>query len=295
MTPARSSSLRPHARPFWLRPKWVVGHVLVVVLVVTFVSLGLWQLRRLDERQARNAEIAARSEIPPVPAGELAPPEARPADVEDLEYRQVVASGEYDAEGEVLIRPRSLDGVSGWHVVTPLVLDDGRAVLVTRGFAPLSEDPATARAAAAPPAGEVTVTGLAFPSQVRQGIGPTDPAEGTLLELARVDIARVDQQYAREVLPFYVQLLGQEPALDPRGLPQQLPLPATDEGPHLAYAGQWFLFAAVGAIGWPVLLRRTAEEERRSGGGDPGGRGRGGDPGGPIQGGTRDPVGAAHP
>ncbi|CAA9246486.1 MAG: Cytochrome oxidase biogenesis protein Surf1, facilitates heme A insertion [uncultured Acidimicrobiales bacterium] len=283
------------ARPFWLRPKWVVGHVLVVVLVVAFVSLGLWQLRRLDERQARNAEIAARSQIAPVDVTELAPAGSQPGDVEDLEYRQVVATGSYDPGGEVLIRPRSLDGVSGWHVVTPLVLDDGRAVLVTRGFAPLAEDPAVARAAAAPPEGEVTVTGLAFPTQVRQGIGPADPAEGTLPELARVDIARIDQQYPGEVLPFYVQLLDQDPPLDPRGLPQRLPLPATDEGPHLAYAVQWFLFAGVGAIGWPVLLRRTAEEVRRSGGGTGGGNPGGGvDVGRPSPDGPRDPVGAGH-
>lgn len=255
---------RPRAPRFWLRPKWVIGHLLVVALVVTFVSLGLWQLRRHDERQDRNADITARSEVPAVPVGELVRPGVQLGDVEELEHRQVVATGTYDPEGEVLIRPRSLDGVSGWHVVTPLVLDDGRAVLVTRGFAPLAGDPEEARAAAAPPAGEVTVTGLAFPSQERGGIGPTDPDEGTLRELARVDIGRIDQQYGGDLLPVYVQLLDQDPPMDPSGFPQELPLPATDDGPHLSYAVQWFLFAGVGLIGWPVLLRRTADEERRA-------------------------------
>ena len=260
---ARPSWLRPRARPFWLRPKWIVGHVLVVVLVVTFVSLGLWQLRRHDERQSRNAAITARSEVPAVPVGELVPPGVQSGDVGELEYRQAVATGTYDPEGEVLIRPRSLDGVSGWHVVTPLVLDDGRAVLVTRGFAPGSDDPEEALRAAAPPAGEVTVTGLVFPTQERRGIGPTDPDEGTLRELARVDIGRIDQQYGGDLLPVHVQLLEQDPPLDPTRFPQQLPRPATEDGPHLSYAVQWFLFAAVGLVGWPILLRRTADEERR--------------------------------
>lgn len=282
----------------------MVGHVLVVALVGTFVSLGLWQLRRLDERQARNAEIIDRSRIPAAPVEEVVAPGTQLGDVEDLEYRQVTATGSYDADGEILVRPRSLDGVSGWHVVTPLVLDDGRAVLVTRGFAPLAEDPAVAQAAAAPPEGEVTVTGLAFPSQERGSIGPTDPEEGTLLELARVDIGRIDQQYDRELLPVYVQLLSQDPPLEARGFPQVLPLPATDDGPHLSYAVQWFLFAGVGLVGWPVLLRRTAGEERRSGGaapppaggdddgGDDGGGGGGGSGGRPTPDRPREPVGA---
>jgi cytochrome oxidase assembly protein ShyY1 len=124
--------------PFWLRPRWLVGHVLVVALVATFVSLGLWQLRRHDDRRERNAEIAARAEVPTAPVEEVVPPGAGIDDVEALRFRRVVLVGTYDTGGEVLIRPRSQDGVSGWDVVTPLVLRDGRAVLVDRGFAPLA-------------------------------------------------------------------------------------------------------------------------------------------------------------
>jgi cytochrome oxidase assembly protein ShyY1 len=249
--------------PFWLRPKWLIGHVLVVALVATCVGLGLWQLRRLDERRDRNAEITARAEVPIAPVEEVVPPAAGIDDVEDLRFRRVSLTGTYDTGGEVLIRPRTQDGVSGWDVVTPLVLRDGRAVLVNRGFAPLAPEPATARDAAVPPAGPVTVTGLVLPSQVRQGIGPTDPETGSLVELARVDISRVQQQYDRELLPVHVQLETQEPPQGLRQLPQVLPTPATDEGPHLSYAVQWFLFAGVGLVGWPVLLQRTGREERR--------------------------------
>ncbi len=267
------------SRPFWLRPKWVVGHVLVVALVATFISLGFWQLARLDDRKARNAEVLAQAQEPLAPIESVVEPGVQLGDVEDLRYRPVSLTGTYDPEGEVLVRPRSLDGASGWHVVTPLVLDDGRAVLVTRGFAPFGTDLDVVRRAAAPPTGEVTVTGLAFPTQERGGIGPTDPETGTLEELARVDIARVQQQYEAALLPVFVQLETQEPP-QREGLPQLLPTPTTDEGPHLAYAGQWFLFAAVGLIGWPILLRRTAQDER----------GEGNDPPTPDR--PRQPVGA---
>lgn len=284
---------RGRALPFWLRPKWVLGHVLVIALVIAFVGLGFWQLDRLSQRRDENAAIAERSRIPSTPVTEVVPPGTGLDDVDDLRYRQVSLTGTWDADGEVLVRPRSLDGVSGWHVVTPLVLDDGRAALVTRGFAPLSTDLDAVREAVAPPTGEVTVTGLAFPTQERQGIGPTDPEDGVLEELARVDIGRIDEQYGRDLLPVYVQLATPAPT-EITDLPRLLPAPTTDEGPHLSYAGQWFLFAGVGLVGWPLLLRHTAAEERRREDGDDGG-GRGSGPGGGGGGGGGPPPGAGPP
>jgi cytochrome oxidase assembly protein ShyY1 len=50
---------------FWLRPKWVVGHLLCLFLIVLFVNLGFWQLRRLDEKRDRNALIHARERTTP--------------------------------------------------------------------------------------------------------------------------------------------------------------------------------------------------------------------------------------
>jgi surfeit locus 1 family protein len=41
--------------------------------------------------------------------------------------------------------------------------------------------------------------------------------------------------------------------------PMRLELPETDDGPHLGYAIQWFSFAAIGLIGWLVLVIRRGE------------------------------------
>ncbi|HUF31660.1 MAG TPA: SURF1 family protein [Acidimicrobiales bacterium] len=251
-----------HERPFWLRPKWVVGHVLIVVLVILAINLGFWQLRRLDERQVFNAEVAARTEVAPVPIGQLVDPDDGVEVGSEVRFRRATAEGVYDPEQEVLIRSRSLDDRPGHWLVTPLALDDGTAVAVNRGFVPFTSEPAIAFAAAPPPTGRVVVTGLVLASQERQGIGPTDPAEGRLDALVRVDLGRLAQQHdGSDLLPVYLQLETQDPPQEGR-LPVPLPPPEQGEGSHLAYAGQWFLFAAVGAIGWPVLLRRTAQEER---------------------------------
>jgi cytochrome oxidase assembly protein ShyY1 len=120
--------------PFWLTPKWVVGHVVCLALVVAFVNLGFWQLRRLHEKQQRRDLIEARMHAPPVPLPQLVRPDQDPTPVE---YRQVVATGEWEPGTTTLVRARSLDERPGYLVLTVLRLPDGSGVVVNRGFAPL--------------------------------------------------------------------------------------------------------------------------------------------------------------
>lgn len=253
---------RPGARPFWLQGKWILGHVLAVVLVVAFLSLGFWQLRRLEEKQTVNAAIEARSSLPVQAVEEVVSPAAGFDEVERLAYRRVSARGTYDADASVLVRSRALDGRPGFHVLTPLVDEEGAALVVNRGFAPYTPEPAEALAATQPPPGEVQVTGLLFATQERPGIGPTDPPEGVLSEISRVDLGRLQQQYGLDLYPLFLQLEAQSPA-PANQLPVMLGPPQQSEGNHRAYAVQWFVFAAIGAGGWPLLLRNTARERRR--------------------------------
>ena len=240
-----------------LRPRWLVGTIIAVLLIVLFVNLGFWQLRRLDEKRDRNARIEERSSRPVEPLDELVDPRTGSDDAGELVYRRASARGRYDATGQVEIRSRSLDGRPGLWVVTPLRLDDGTAVAINRGFVPLDTDVPD------PPGGDVEVTGLLFASQERQGIGPRDPADGVLTELSRLDLGRLQQQYDADLYPLWLQLQRQDPPVDEEAGPVPLPEPEQDEGPHLSYAIQWFVFATIGAIGWPLVLRRAAAEDER--------------------------------
>ena len=240
-----------------LRPRWLVGTIIALVVVVLFVGLGFWQLRRLDEKRDRNVAIGERSSRPVRPVDEVVDPRAGFGGVDDLVYRRASATGRYDPDGEVRIRSRSLEGRPGLHVVTPLRLEDGTALAVNRGFVPLSTD------VPAPPGGEVEVTGLLFATQERRGIGPQDPATGVLPELSRLDLARLQEQYEADLYPMWLQLQRQDPAVGEGTLPLLLPEPDQDEGPHLSYAVQWFLFAAIGTIGWPLVLRRAVADDAR--------------------------------
>src|SRR3954469_18522519 len=105
-----------------LRPRWFVGTLIAILLIVLFVNLGFWQLRRLDEKRGRNAAIRERGARQVEPVDDLVDPRTGFDDVGGLVYRRASARGRYDRAGEVKIRSRSLDGEPGEWVVTPLLL-----------------------------------------------------------------------------------------------------------------------------------------------------------------------------
>ena len=246
----------------FLRLRWIAVHLVVVALAVTFVSLGFWQLRRLDERRADNALI--QTNMAPAPAPLAATLERFGQDPDALRYRRVVIEGEYRPAHEVVLTPRSHDGRPGHDVVTPLVLEDGDAVLVDRGWVPFEyDDPPVI--AAAPPPGPVRVTGILLPTQTAARAGAADSSTDRLTFLSSVDVDRLQPQIPLPLLPFSVQLVQQEPPAD--GLPAPAPLPEVSEGSHLSYAWQWFFFTAILLIGYPLLLRRSlsfATDDSRS-------------------------------
>jgi cytochrome oxidase assembly protein ShyY1 len=54
-------------------------------------------------------------------------------------------------------------------------------------------------------------------------------------------------------------------ASDPRDSPALDPVAQPDlgEGPHLAYAVQWFIFSVCAAVGWVLAVRHSAAKRRR--------------------------------
>ena len=243
-------------------PRWLLGHVLVVAICFGFVNLGFWQVRRLEDRRLQNMVMANRLSTPPAPIEELV--DGTGSDIDSLEFRNATAVGTFDTLEEVLVRSQVHQGSAGWHVLTPLILGDGRALMVNRGWVPLDMD--SVPVTAAPPSGQVTVPGWVSLTRVRRSGGALEP-EGRLTQIARVDLARLQQQMPFDLLPVYL-------VSDPSG--NSLPIPLErpdigDGGPHLMYAIEWFSFAVIGVVGYFFLVRRAV---RRSGflddGGGPG-------------------------
>jgi surfeit locus 1 family protein len=156
----------------------------------------------------------------------------------------------------VLIRSQVELGQAGFHVITPLVIGQGEAVLVNRGWVPLTMDSTPVEAT--PPAGDQVITGWVETSATRPAFGPeAQPGEGVVFN--RVDIAKIEEQMPYELLSVYLVQMGE------RGneLPLLLSPPDFEsEGPHLSYAVQWFGFATVVLLGWFFLVRRKGPQSR---------------------------------
>lgn len=231
---------------------------LVVVLVPTFIRLGFWQLDRLDQRRAKNAIISGNIHAVPVPIATLTGPD-RPA-TKSEEWRPVTASGRYDPAHELLVRNRTAtaDGQPGFHVLTPLITADGVALLVDRGWIPFGETARDTPKAPAPPAGDVAVVGRLRPSERQPSHGPRDGAGVPAGQVVRIDVPRIGTSLPYSLYDGYVELVSQSPGATPG--PILLDTPGLSEGPHLAYAVQWYLFASIAVGGFGYLLYKEARE-----------------------------------
>ncbi|MGQ0848456.1 MAG: SURF1 family protein [Actinomycetota bacterium] len=237
--------------------RWLVGHILALAACLLFVNLGFWQLRRLEDRRVENVVMAARMTSAPLPITELV--DGAGTDVDSLEFRPATAIGVFRPDHEVLVRSQVHEGIAGFHVVTPLVLEDRRAVLVNRGWVPLEMD--VAPVSARPPEGVLALTGLIRLTQTRARFGPSSDAGASRGPIARIDLDSLGETLPWELLPVYL--------IRTTGVSTELPVPlpapiTTDEGNHLVYAIQWFAFTAIGLVGYTLLLRRALGRTRTS-------------------------------
>ena len=244
--------------------RWWPTSLLVLGAIALTVRLGIWQLDRLGQRREFNAHVRAMQAAPVL----VLTGEVPSADLETMEYRAVSAEGIYDFAHQVAIRNQAWAQDWGYEpgfaLLTPLLLEDGAAVLVERGWIPARQDSPEAWRQFDQP-GKVTVSGIIrLPlEQGEMGGGVPDPTlapgQSGLDFWNLVDIERIRLQVPYALLPVYIQ---QAPGPDGTGLPYRA-LPELDltDGPHLGYAFQWFTFAALLFFGYPVYLRKQAESE----------------------------------
>jgi cytochrome oxidase assembly protein ShyY1 len=235
---------------------------------------GRWQYHRWLDKRAANGELRSSAAAGTVPVDQLLSTD-RPLPGSE-KYREVTATGSWDRGGELYVRSRQVGSQLSYLVLTPLRLADGRTLLVVRGWQPATGGAADRPVTPAAPAGQVRITGRAYPSE------PGDLGSGLPdRQIERINTAQVGTRIGARVLDGYVELVTQTP---PDGALPVLPPPdlsnpagGADQWQHLAYVVQWFAFGGL-AIGAPVLLAVLERRDRTPRGSDRDSAGRGDDP-----------------
>lgn len=235
------------------RPRWILAIIVGLGLSLLFLRLGVWQLQRLDERQARNETIVARLDEPMRPLMGLIADHG--GDGALLAHRRTTIVGTYRADEEFMSIGRVYGDIVGSLVATPLDLEDGTVVIVLRGIVPAGTDGPPALGYEVPRA-EVVLEGIIGEGEAPLRMGEPDPPSGTIESLSRIDLGYIREWLDGDVLSFTLLLGTQTPASADE--PIRIPPEELSDGSHLGYAIQWFAFSIIVSVGVGALLLRAA-------------------------------------
>ena len=245
---------------FVFSARWIGLGLLMTLAAATMVGLGFWQLDRYYFRTAINNRIDAATAAAPVPLGSVlsapsgpAPGTVGPDAPAEAAWTRVTVSGHYDQVHEILARARTVNENVGFEIVTPLVLDNGTAILVDRGWIPPAADGVSAPDVPPAPTGTVAVFGRIHAAESR----PDAPEQFA----GRVSIRRITPASVAGLLPYpiygaYVTMDTQTPTKDARFV--AVSPDYENSGMNAGYVAQWWSFAVLTLVGFGYLVVKEA-------------------------------------
>lgn len=240
--------------------KWIITTLLAIAAAIVMARLGFWQLDRLEQRRAFNQRVVEQIDAPQLALDGS----ALDLDLGSMEFRSVIVRGDYQFSNQVSYRNQVYYSRIGVHLLTPLKISGTEEwVLVDRGWIPAEDSTPEAWEAYDQP-GEVEINGVIRRSQTEESLGrqldpPLLPGQTGLDAWNMVNLERIGEQIPGIMTTVYIH---QTPQGDEVGFPAPVEVGLElDEGPHLGYAIQWFLFATALVVGYPFYVRN---QERRA-------------------------------
>lgn len=233
--------------------RWATAFAVTCLLSALCVGLGNWQWERRAERVAKNNVVTQNYDRPPIPlTTALTIPDMWSP---QTQWTPVTLTGSYIPDTTVLIRSRPMNKTPGFFVTDQFADNtSGLTVVVNRGWVPTGNGPDGLPDRTYPPAtGPNQLTG--YLRSADAWIDTPTP-QGQSLKITPANIAPGEDT----LTPGYV-VLGQENT-SRQPTPLLLPRPITDEGPHLSYSMQWYVFAGGCFIGLFIAARRSETWEK---------------------------------
>jgi surfeit locus 1 family protein len=242
--------------------KWWWTTLIVIAGIGLTIRLGFWQVGRYNQNKSFSDHLIAMRAAPEM----ILRGGTVPDGLIGMEYRDAQATGIFDFTSQIAVRnqvwEQSWGSEPGFILVAPLRFPDGSAVLVDRGWIPLSyNDPNSWRQFDQP--GTVTVTGIIRLPAIPEMGGVPDPprasGENSLDFWNLVNLTRLQQQIPYPILPIYIQQ-GPDPSLI--GLPYRAisePGPSTADT-NVGYATMWFAFTIILIVGYPLYVKKQTQD-----------------------------------
>lgn len=249
---------KQHPLRFLLSWEWVGYFVLVTLFAIATWGLSQWQFARRDEALTQTRIINTNYNAKPVTLDAVVGNGKPLRDVD--QYRAVKVRGHYEIDHTLVVRNRPFSGNAGFEVIVPLRMNDGRRIVIDRGWIPVGKSASTPSSVPPAPAGEVTV--IARLKQFEPTLGRTAPKG----QLPTIEWAAIAAQAGGEKLVNTAYGLVETETPTPATAPHALPKPDIDEGPHLSYALQWIGFGIMAFLGLFWAIRRTRQKIADAGG-----------------------------
>jgi surfeit locus 1 family protein len=203
--------------------------------------LGNWQTGRAEYKRALQARYDQGQNAEPIHlGGEL-------LSRDGLLFHKVEVQGEFDESGQILIDNRVMNGVAGYHVLTPLHIQGSALyVLVNRGWMAASVDRKQLPLIPAVK-GQIRVVGIAVDPVSRYfEFSGAEPQNGVWQNL---NFERYRRLFAKSLQPILIQQTSD----DGDGLYRLWPRPDAGVATHVGYAIQWYGLAATLVVLFVVL------------------------------------------
>lgn len=228
---------------------------LTLLLLLLFLNLGRWQWERGEFKQSLRQQFEQGAQT--MTALGARSTSALPR------FAQVSVRGRWDSARQFLLDNRTRDGQAGYEVLTPLQLEDGRWLLVNRGWVPFSgyrdrlpdvSLPWTAVGASVVIAGRIDD----LPAAALEAGHAPPAAAGNWPRLTSFPTA-TELAAALGVGHLEPRLLLLDPAA-PEGYRRDWRPPGMAPERHWSYAIQWWSFAVVLVLLYGLLNIRKIED-----------------------------------
>ncbi|NLB46309.1 MAG: SURF1 family protein [Microbacteriaceae bacterium] len=233
--------------------RWFGYFTLLIIFSIACVWLATWQFDRRADAQAEISRIDRNYDASPVPLAE-AIDDPSSFNEDTMKWLPVTVQGTYLDEG-TLARGRPGAGGVGSNLVEAFLTTDGEVFFVDRGWVPVAGIEEIPDNLPVPPTGEVTITVRLRASELQ--ISGRTSTDQSVASIHLPELAELIGHDGVVNTGAFGQLIDETPAAETGILAAR---PERDEGPHLSYALQWYVFIAIAAAG----LVYGARQEHRS-------------------------------